>query len=57
MTGELWMCLGLVVLLITVITQNMSLQDRLKQIEAKLEWMTNSTSSQAKADTTDSLLS
>ena len=39
MTGELWMCLVLAVLLLIVIMQNMSLRDRLAQLEGRLEWM------------------
>jgi hypothetical protein len=33
------MCLGLVVLLVIVISQNMGLQDKLKRLEARLQGM------------------
>jgi hypothetical protein len=39
MTGELWMCLVLAVLLVIVLTQNMGLRDRLGRLESRLEWM------------------
>ena len=39
MTGELWMCLVLAVLLVIILTQNMGLRDRLGRLEGRLEWM------------------
>jgi hypothetical protein len=39
MTGELWMCLVLAVLLVILVTQNMGLHDRLGRLEGRLEWM------------------
>jgi len=39
MTGELWMCLLLAVLLVIIVTQNMGLHDRLGRLEGRLEWM------------------
>jgi len=39
MTGELWMCLLLAVLLVIIVTQNMGLHDRLGRLEGRLKWM------------------
>jgi hypothetical protein len=39
MTGEMWMCLVLAVLLVIILTQNMGLHDRLGRLESRLEWM------------------
>jgi hypothetical protein len=36
-TGELWMCLVLVALLLVAISQNLGLRDRLKQMESRLD--------------------
>jgi hypothetical protein len=38
-TGELWMCLVLVALLLISISQNIGLRDRLRQMESRLDWM------------------